>query len=52
MGLIKFDHYTKTIAIVRNHKCSTTTMLTYVAQAIWNADPNEIQHFLYRDYPD
>ena len=45
MGLIKFDHYTKTIAIVRNHKCSTTTMLSYVAQAIWNADPNEIQHF-------
>ena len=45
MGLIKFDHYTKTIAIVRNHKCSTTTMLSYVAQAIWNADPKEIQHF-------
>lgn len=45
MGLIKFDHYTKTIAIVRNHKCSTTTMMSYVAQAIWNADPNEIQHF-------
>jgi len=45
MGLIKFDHYTKTIAIVRNHKCSTTTMMSYVAQAIWNADPKEIQHF-------
>ena len=45
MGLIRFDHYTKTIAVVRNHKCSTTTMLSYVAQAIWDADPTEIQHF-------
>ena len=45
MGLIKFKHYTKNIAIVRNHKCSTTTMLTYVAQALWNADPNEEQFY-------
>ena len=45
MGLIKFDHYTKTVAIVRNHKCATTTMMSYVAQAIWNADPKEIQHY-------
>ena len=45
MGLIKFKHYTKNIAIVRNHKCSTTTMLSYVAQALWNADPKEEQFY-------
>ena len=45
MGLIKFDHYNKTIAIVRNHKCATTTMLSYVAQALWNADPKEEQFY-------
>ena len=44
MGLIKFDHYNKTIAIVRNHKCATTTMLSYVAQALWNADPKEFSN--------
>ena len=43
MGLIKFEHKGKTIAIVRNHKCATTTMLSYVAQALWNADPREEQ---------
>jgi hypothetical protein len=45
MGLIKFTHNNKTIAIVRNHKCSTTTMLSYVAQALWNADPKEEQFY-------
>lgn len=45
MGLIKFNHNTKTLAIVRNHKCSTTTMLSYVAQALWNADPAEEQFY-------
>lgn len=45
MGLIKFKHYNKNIAIVRNHKCATTTMLSYVAQALWNADPKEEQFY-------
>ena len=45
MGLIRFKHYDKIVAIVRNHKCSTTTMLSYVAQALWNADPNEEQFY-------
>ena len=45
MGLIKFKHNNRTIAIVRNHKCSTTTMLSYVAQALWNADPKEEQFY-------
>jgi hypothetical protein len=45
MGLIKFKHNDRTVAIVRNHKCSTTTMLSYVAQALWNADPKEEQFY-------
>ena len=45
MGLIKFKHFNKNVAIVRNHKCSTTTMLSYVAQALWNADPKEEQFY-------
>ena len=45
MGLIRFKHYDKIVAIVRNHKCSTTTMLSYVAQALWNADPKEEQFY-------
>ena len=45
MGLIKFKHFNKNVAIVRNHKCSTTTMLSYVAQALWNADHNEEQFY-------
>jgi hypothetical protein len=45
MGLIKFYQNTKNIAIVRNHKCATTTMLSYVAQVLWMADPNEQQHY-------
>ena len=45
MGLIKFKHCDRTVAIVRNHKCATTTMLSYVAQALWNADPKEEQFY-------
>ena len=45
MGLIKFKHNDRTVAIVRNHKCATTTMLSYVAQALWNADPKEEQFY-------
>ena len=45
MGLIKFKYKDSTWAIVRNHKCSTTTMLSYVAQALWNADPREEQFY-------
>jgi len=45
MGLIRFKHYDKIVAIVRNHKCSTTTMLSYVAQALWDADPKEEQFY-------
>lgn len=45
MGLIRFEHKGKTFAIVRNHKCATTTMLSYVAQALWNADPREEQFY-------
>ena len=45
MGLIKFKHSDRTVAIVRNHKCATTTMLSYVAQALWNADPKEEQFY-------
>ena len=45
MSLIKFKYNNKIWAIVRNHKCSTTTMLSYVAQALWNADPREEQFY-------
>jgi len=45
MGLIKFYQNMKNIAIVRNHKCATTTMLSYVAQVLWMADPSEQQHY-------
>ena len=49
MGLIKFKHNNKTWAIVRNHKCSTTTMLSYVAQAL-NADPRNNFTVIFRNY--
>jgi hypothetical protein len=43
MSLIKFLHNNVLYGIVRNQKCSTTTMMSYVAQALWNADPQEMQ---------
>lgn len=45
MSLIKFNYKNKSWAIVRNQKCSTTTMLSYVAQALWHADPTEEQFY-------
>ena len=45
MSLIKFKHNNVLYGIVRNQKCATTTMMSYVAQALWNADPLEIQSY-------
>lgn len=45
MSLIKFTHNNCTYGIVRNQKCSTTTMMSYVAQALWNANPHQMQTY-------
>ena len=45
MSLIKFKHNNVLYGIVRNQKCATTTMMSYVAQALWNANPLEIQSY-------
>ena len=45
MSLIKFKHNNVLYGIVRNQKCATTTMMSYVAQALWNANPLEMQSY-------
>ena len=44
MALIKFKHKDKTWGIVRNQKCATTTIMSYVANVLWNADVNQLQY--------
>lgn len=34
-----------TVGVVRNHKCGTTTVMNYIGQAFYNADPNELQNY-------
>lgn len=45
MALIKFEYNNQSWGIVRNQKCASTSVLSYVAQALWNADPEEIQAY-------
>jgi len=45
MSLLKFSHKNYTWGIVRNQKCASTTVLSYIAQVLWNADPNELQAY-------
>jgi hypothetical protein len=45
MSLLKFKFDNKVFGIVRNQKCATTSIMSYVAQALWNADPKEQQSY-------
>ena len=45
MSLLKFKHNNQTWGIVRNQKCASTSILSYIAQALWDADPKEIQAY-------
>ena len=45
MGLLKFTHRNHTWGIVRNQKCASTSILSYIAQVLWDADPSEIQAY-------
>ena len=45
MSLIKFKHNNHTWGIVRNQKCASTSILSYIAQVLWDADPNELQAY-------
>ena len=45
MSLIKFEHNNKSWGIVRNQKCASTSILSYIANALWNAQVNEIQSY-------
>lgn len=45
MSLLKFNHQGKTWGIVRNQKCASTTVLSYIAQVLWDADPHELQAY-------
>ena len=40
----------RNVGIVRNHKCGTTTVMNYIGQAFYNADPSELQN--YKTYTD
>jgi hypothetical protein len=42
--LIKLDD-NRTVGVVRNHKCGTTTVMNYIGQAFYNADPSELQNY-------
>ena len=45
MSLLKFKHNNQTWGIVRNQKCASTSILSYIAQALWDADPHELQAY-------
>mgnify|MGYP003647196516 FL=1 len=45
MSLLKFKFDNKVFGIVRNQKCATTSIMSYIAQALWNADPKEQQSY-------
>jgi hypothetical protein len=42
MSLLKFTHQGKTWGIVRNQKCASTSILSYIAQALWNHPAQDI----------
>jgi len=45
MSLLKFKYNNQTWGIVRNQKCASTSILSYIAQALWDADPEELQAY-------
>ena len=45
MALVKFNYNDQVWGIVRNQKCASTSILSFVAQALWHADPNEVQAY-------
>lgn len=45
MALLTFKTDNKLVGVVRNHKCGTTTVMSYIAQALWNADPDQMQNY-------
>ena len=45
MSLLKFKHNNHVWGIVRNQKCASTSILSYIAQVLWGADPNELQAY-------
>lgn len=45
MSLLRFYYKGCTWGIVRNQKCASTSVLSYIAQALWNANPYEIQTY-------
>lgn len=45
MSLLQFEHNNQLWGIVRNQKCASTSILSYIAQALWNADPKEVQSY-------
>lgn len=42
MSLLKFTHQGKTWGIVRNQKCASTSVLSYISQVLWNNSPTNI----------
>ena len=45
MSLLKFKHNQMVYGIIRNQKCSTTSVMSYIARALWNADPLVQQNY-------
>ena len=45
MSLLKFNYKNHVWGIVRNQKCASTSILSYIAQVLWDADPNELQAY-------
>jgi len=45
MSLLKFKHNNHVWGIVRNQKCASTSILSYIAQVLWGADPHELQAY-------
>ena len=45
MSLLKFSHNGHNWGIVRNQKCASTSVLSYIAQVLWDADPNDLQAY-------
>ena len=45
MSLLQFQHHGYTWGIIRNQKCASTSILSYIAQVLWNADAQEIQTY-------
>ena len=45
MSLLKFSHNGHNWGIVRNQKCASTSVLSYIAQVLWDANPNDLQAY-------